>query len=86
MLNKVNGIFGTMLLGATALISPSSASAEQIALTFEEHDFTLVGEFAGYADNAYIVVTENGEIHVPAAMVSCAGTDCATASRQAAES
>ena len=87
MVKSVNGIFGSMLLGAVALAFPTSVSADQIALTFEVQGFTLTGEFLEFAEDNYIVITENGAVHVPAAMVSCEGNDCAASlSIAAAES
>jgi hypothetical protein len=76
MLKSVNGIIGTMMLGAIALISPSGVSADQISLTLKAQNFTVVGQYVGFAEGAYIIMTENGEMRVPAAMVSCEGTAC----------
>jgi len=86
MLNKVNGISSSIFLSAIALLFPSNVSADEIALTFEAHDLTLVGEFVAYEDDKYIIATKNGEVHVPVAMVSCKGTACAALSVRAADS
>jgi hypothetical protein len=37
---------------------------------------TLVGEFAGFQDDGYFIITNDQKIHVPAAMVRCEGADC----------
>lgn len=63
------------------LISPSSVSAEPISLTFEAHGFTISGEFVGYFEDGYVLMTENGEVHVPAAMVTCEGPACLEATQ-----
>ncbi|MDP5085659.1 MAG: hypothetical protein NWQ23_09580 [Yoonia sp.] len=57
-------------------LSASTVSASEIALTFADHDLTISGDFAGFEDNQYVVITDIGAIHVPAAMVTCAGADC----------
>lgn len=76
MFNFVSGTFGKILLGACALISPSGVSADEIALTFEDHGFTISGVFAGFAQDAYVIETENGLVHVPVDMVTCEGEAC----------
>lgn len=76
MVNAVNGKIGSLVLGALALMAPSNASADEITLTFEKHDLTVSGEFAGFVQNAYVIRTENGEIHVPVEMVTCEGNYC----------
>lgn len=86
MLKNVKGTLGAMFVGAIALTAPSIASAEQIALTFVKHDLILVGEYLGYADDGYVIATENGTMHIPAAMVSCEGSHCASLRVQLAES
>jgi hypothetical protein len=76
MFQSVNSINGKIMLGALALIFPSGVSAEQISLTLKAQNFTVVGEYVGFAEGAYIVMTENGELHVPAAIASCEGSAC----------
>lgn len=73
---SVTSIVGLVLLSIVALISPSNVSAEPITLTFEAHGFSISGEFIEYSENGYVLETENGEVHVPAAMVSCEGRAC----------
>lgn len=79
MLKSVNGILVAISLSALALLAPTNVSADEISLTFEAHDFTLTGEIVGFVADNYVILTDNGEIHVPAAMVSCVGTACALA-------
>jgi hypothetical protein len=76
MVQSVNGIIFSMTLSAVALISPSTVSAEQISLTLKAQEFTIVGQYVGFSEGSYIIETENGEMHVPAAMVSCVGAAC----------
>jgi hypothetical protein len=76
MVKSVNGIFGSMLLSAVALISPASVSADQIALTFEDNGFTVVGELEALTDVGYVVMTENGEFTIPFGFVTCDGDAC----------
>ncbi len=76
MVKTVNSKIGSLVLGTLALMVPSNASAGEITLTFEKHDLTVSGEFAGFEENAYIIKTENGDLHVPIEMVTCEGTNC----------
>jgi len=64
------------LCAAVALALPSIASAGEIALTFETHGVTISGEFAGFQDDAYILITTAGPLHVPANLATCEGEDC----------
>jgi len=68
-------MFVACALSAIAMF-PASVSAKEIALTFTQHDLSIVGEFAGYEDNQYVVETATGTVFVPAAMVTCEGDDC----------
>ena len=76
MAKSVSGIIFSMTLGAVALTSPSSVSAEQISLTLKAQEFTIVGQYVGFTDGSYIIATKNGEMQVPAAMVTCEGAAC----------
>ncbi len=76
MIKKVNGILGSMLLSAAALIAPSNVSADPISLTFEEQGFTVVGELERVTDTAYVVMTENGQFTIPFSYVTCDGDAC----------
>ncbi len=76
MFNKVSGNIVKSLVSAAALVAPLSVSADEIALTFEDHGFTVSGEFMWVQDGAYMLMTENGPLQVPAMMVSCVGQDC----------
>jgi len=73
---SVNSVISSVLLSVVALISPSNVSAEPITLTFEAHGFTVSGEFLEYSQDGYVLLTENGTLRVPAAMVSCEGAAC----------
>lgn len=76
MVKSVNGIFGSLVLSAAALILPSSVSADQIALTFDQHDFTLVGELEGMTEVGYVIMTEHGQFTIPFSYVTCDGAAC----------
>lgn len=71
-------MFKMTLLSATTavLVSGSAAHADQIALSFNNESFAIIGDFLGFKDNAYIVRTAGGELHVPANIVTCEGDDC----------
>lgn len=76
MFNKISGMIGTITLSAMATITPSFVSADPIALTFEDHGVTIAGEYVGFRENAYVITTTAGTLHVPAILVSCQGADC----------
>ena len=63
----------TISLGA---ILPSAASADEMTLTLKNLDVVISGQFAGFKQNAYVIATETGNIHVPARYVDCKGADC----------
>ncbi|SFS13600.1 hypothetical protein [Yoonia litorea] len=64
----------TAIMAASAM--PTSVSAGEIALTLKAQELTLVGEFAGYVDNVYVLITSTGTIYVPADLAICAGEGC----------
>jgi hypothetical protein len=76
MSNKVISKIGALAVSAVVLSLPTTVSADEIALTFEDLEVTISGEFAGFQQNAYVIITENGPLHVPAAYVSCEGLSC----------
>ncbi|WP_341365634.1 hypothetical protein [Yoonia sp. BS5-3] len=76
MVIKVNGMIRMIGMSLLAASTPSIVSANDIALTIHQNGTTIVGEFAGFVDNFYIVTTQNGTAYVPAAVVSCEGTGC----------
>lgn len=61
-----------------AALFPAAATADEMALTFENQGVTISGEFAGFSDNAYILVTTVGTLHVPVNLATCEGKDCVT--------
>ena len=65
-----------VLLAAAAMTAPAMVGAKEITLIFEGQGITLVGEFAGFKDGAYIIVNNNQELYVPAVLVRCEGDDC----------
>jgi hypothetical protein len=73
---KVSGKLGRLIAIVVAMSIPTIGSANEIVLTFAEQGFTIVGQFQGFVDNSYLILTEYGEISVPAAMVTCEGPDC----------
>lgn len=66
----------SMMCAAIAFLAPIAASASEIVLTIKDQDVQIVGEFAGFQQNAYVVRTDDGDLHVPAGLVDCAGDDC----------
>ncbi len=78
MVKLVKSKIIAITVSAMALTAPSSASADDIALTFEDHGFTVSGALVRIEDDRYVVMTENGEMLVPVAMVTCEGTGCST--------
>ncbi len=59
-----------------SVVLPSAAGADEITLTLKDQDVAISGQFAGFKQNAYVIATETGNIHVPARYVDCEGTDC----------
>lgn len=72
----VKSACGTVLTAAMVMVAPTTVSAKEIALTFSDHDLTISGEFIAMQDNAYVLMTDMGEMIVPAAMVTCEGVAC----------
>ena len=76
MFNKVNGKISAITMSAVAFIAPTDVSAAEIALTFENLGVTLAGEFAGFQQDAYIIIANGAPLHVPAVLVTCEGDFC----------
>ncbi len=68
--------FTVVAVAAVSVPVPTGVNTSRIALTFEKQGVTLVGDFAGLRQNAYIIITEMGELHVPASYVTCKGASC----------
>ncbi len=66
-------ILATTTLG---VFVPAAVSANEITLTLKDQDVKIVGEFAGFRQDAYIIATETGNLHVPAKYVDCEGDEC----------
>ena len=73
---SVRGILSALAIAATGLLIPTSVSAGEIALTLKAQGITLIGDFGGFEDETYLLVTQAGTIYVPAALVTCEGDDC----------
>lgn len=76
MFNKVSGVISTIAMSSFVAFTPSIVSASEIALTFADNGLTIAGEFVGFKENAYVITTTVGELHVPAVLVTCEGADC----------
>lgn len=76
MLHNISLKISQIVLAPFLVASPNFAGADEIALTFKTHGVTIAGEYAGFRDNAYMVITTAGVIHVPANLVTCKGEDC----------
>ena len=67
----------TALAGASFLLPMATVlSASEITLTLPDHSITIVGQFGGMDDDAYIVITDFAVITVPCDLVICEGADC----------
>ena len=64
------------MITAVALTAPVMGNAKDITLIFENHDITMVGEFVGFTQGAYIIISNDQKLHVPAVLVRCEGDDC----------
>jgi hypothetical protein len=78
-MTKVSGKLGGLIAILVAMGMPTTGNANEIVLTFAEQGFTIVGQFHDFVDNSYLILTEYGEVSVPAAMVTCEGPDCVEA-------
>jgi hypothetical protein len=76
MMTTLKKVMSAVLLAAAAMTAPAMVGAKEITLIFEGQGITLVGEFAGFKDGAYIIVNNNQELYVPAVLVRCEGDDC----------
>lgn len=76
MVQKKKDMINAIILAGVAIVAPSFVSANDIALTFEGNGMVIAGEYAGFSEGAYIIVTSAGILHVPANLVTCAGADC----------
>jgi hypothetical protein len=76
MMTTIKKVMSAVLLAAAAMTAPAMVGAKEITLIFEGQGITLVGEFAGFKDGAYIIVNNNQELYVPAVLVRCEGDDC----------
>ena len=61
---------------ATAL-QTTAGLADEVTLEFIANELTITGELVTMDDEGYLMITEMGEIHVPAEMVTCTGEACA---------
>jgi hypothetical protein len=76
MFKSVKSTLSIALLSGFAITSSSSVSADEIALTFRAQDLTIAADFIAFDRSGYVIMTQFGEMHVPASMVTCEGADC----------
>ncbi len=76
MVNKTTGAICAITFSALTAFTPTLATANEMALTFEDQGVTIAGQYAGFRSNAYVLITTAGVIHVPANLVKCDGVDC----------
>lgn len=76
MFTNTKIVSSALMVLASVFAAPTVAVADQITLTFESNNVTLTGEFAGFKNLAYTIITDLGEINVPAGLVTCEGADC----------
>ena len=74
---KVNKTLAKTTATAAFLIAATTGvAASEVRLTLKNQDFVIVGDFAGFQQDAYVVATQSGNLHVPAKFVDCEGDDC----------
>ncbi|MEO1640490.1 MAG: hypothetical protein AAFU41_14715 [Pseudomonadota bacterium] len=77
MVKSAKKIFAVAALGAaTVIVHASAGYADEVTLDFIANDLTISGELINMDDEGYTLITEMGEVHVPAAMVTCEGDAC----------
>lgn len=82
MFRNVSVNISMMTAAVVALLVPTNVSASEVELTFVDHELTIVGEYAGFLENTYIVTTASGTVYVPMDMVTCSGPACVTTGDQ----
>jgi hypothetical protein len=73
---KIKKTLQSLMVAAAAVAAPVMGNAKEITLIFENQDITMVGEFAGFTQGAYIIISNDQTLHVPAVLVRCEGDDC----------
>ncbi len=79
MMKKLMSALPVLLLSTAAIAEPAMQSPNEITLVFTNHDLTVAGEFVGFQDDAYIIIKDDQEMHVPAILVQCQGAACEVA-------
>ena len=77
MVQKCLGAFSAVVLSIMAFAISTSAATPEVALSFHDLDLAISGQLTGYTDQAYIIQTSSGLLHVPSVLVTCSGRDCA---------
>ncbi len=67
----IAALIGSGLVGTTA-----NADTVELHFNNENVNVSIVGDFMGFREDAYIIRTNSGELHVPASYVTCEGSDC----------
>ena len=70
----MNRLFGKYAALCLALM-PAAATAGEISF-LQNGTVVLSGEFAGFQDDAYVVIKDGARLHVPAKQLTCVGDDC----------
>lgn len=76
MLPKTIGALSAVILSLMAFDISTSAATSEVELTFHNQDIAIKGRFAGFTDDAYVIRTDTGVLHVPATLVQCGGPIC----------
>jgi len=56
-------------------LMPAATTAGEISF-LQNGVVVLTGEFAGFQDDAYVVIKDGVRLHVPATQLTCVGDDC----------
>ncbi|MEM9784968.1 MAG: hypothetical protein AAF801_00600 [Pseudomonadota bacterium] len=76
MVYRTTRAMRTLIFSISTLAAATAASASEMALTFEKQGVTIAGQYAGFQQNAYVLLTAAGMLYVPANLVTCEGDDC----------
>ncbi|MEM9784969.1 MAG: hypothetical protein AAF801_00605 [Pseudomonadota bacterium] len=79
MLHKGLGALSAIIFSFTLFAISTAAATPEVELHFLNHDLSIRGPFAGFTSDAYVIRLADGLLHVPAVLVECSGTACASA-------
>jgi phosphate transport system substrate-binding protein len=77
-----NSCFAKLAFAASLLLS-SSIQAQEVSLITRDGEVALAGELLSFDNGYYTVLSQIGEVRVPAALVTCSGAACPTGAQAA---